>query len=193
VTETSPPILVRDDIPAGIFCCKSVGLWKLGCSRQVSNLASEAVESAALALEGVHDVHGGNGLPASVLGVGDGIADDVLEENLEHRASLLVDETRDTLHTTTASETADSGLGDTLDVVTENLPVTLGAALAKALTTLATSRHVAFDAFPDSADPRSNSLEPRVPASAVACRPHFAGCHLPPPCWLEISQLPKVL
>jgi hypothetical protein len=117
----------------GLRSCTWLTVW---------NLASEAVEGASLALEGIDDVHGGNGLPASVLGVGDGVTDNVLEENLEHRAGLLVDEAGDTLHTTTASETADSGLGDALDVVTKNLPVTLGASLAKALTTLATSRHV---------------------------------------------------
>lgn len=47
---------------------------------------------------------------------------------------------RDTLDTATASETTDSGLGDALDVVAQNLPVTLGTALAKALATLATCR-----------------------------------------------------
>jgi hypothetical protein len=105
------------------------------------DLAAEAIEGASLALEGVDDIHGGDGLPASVLGVGDSVADDVLEEDLEHGAGLLVDEARDTLHTTTASETADSGLGDSLDVVTENLPVALGAALAETLATLSTSGH----------------------------------------------------
>lgn len=44
---------------------------------------------------------------------------------------------RDTLDTTTTSETSDSGLGNTLDVVTKNLAVTLGTALAEALATLA--------------------------------------------------------
>ena len=42
---------------------------------------------------------------------------------------------RDTLDTTTTCETADGGLGDTLDVVTKNLAVTLGSALAEALAT----------------------------------------------------------
>ena len=40
---------------------------------------------------------------------------------VENTAGLLVDETRDTLHTTSASQTADSRLGDTLDVITRNL------------------------------------------------------------------------
>lgn len=44
---------------------------------------------------------------------------------------------RDTLDTTTTCETTDSGLGDTLDVVTKNLSVALGTALSKALAALA--------------------------------------------------------
>jgi hypothetical protein len=47
---------------------------------------------------------------------------------------------RDTLDTTTPSETADSGLGDTLDVVTQDLAVTLGTTLAKTLAALAACR-----------------------------------------------------
>jgi hypothetical protein len=72
-----------------------------------------------------------------VLGVGDGVTDDALKEGLQDTAGLLVDHGRDTLDTTTTSETADSGLGDTLDVVTQNLAVTLGTALSEALATLA--------------------------------------------------------
>jgi hypothetical protein len=72
-----------------------------------------------------------------VLGVGDGVTDDALKEGLQDTAGLLVDHGRDTLDTTTTSETADSGLGDTLDVITQNLAVTLGTALSEALATLA--------------------------------------------------------
>merc|ERR1711966_326503 len=114
----------------GCCCC-------LGAER----LASEAVQGAALALEGVHDVHGGDGLPASVLGVGHGITDHVLEEHLEHGAGLLVDQAGDALDATTASQTADGRLGDALDVVAEHLAVTLGAALSEPLASLSASRH----------------------------------------------------
>ena len=51
-------------------------------------LAAEAVEGLALALEGVDHVHGGDGLAAGVLGVGHGVTDDVLEEDLEDTAGL---------------------------------------------------------------------------------------------------------
>jgi hypothetical protein len=44
---------------------------------------------------------------------------------------------RNTLDTATTSETSDSGLGNTLNVVTKNLSVTLGTALAETLAALA--------------------------------------------------------
>ena len=43
-----------------------------------------------------------------MLSVRDGVTDDVLEEDLEDTTSLLVDQTRDTLDTTTTGETTDS-------------------------------------------------------------------------------------
>ena len=67
-----------------------------------SCLAAEPVEGASLALERVDDVHGSDGLPAGVLGVGDRVTDHVLEEHLEDTAGLLVDEAADALDTTTA-------------------------------------------------------------------------------------------
>ena len=71
-----------------------------------------------------------------MLGVGNGITNDVLEEDLEDGAGLLVDEAGDTLDTATTGETTDGGLGDTLDVVTKNLAVTLGSSLAETLSAL---------------------------------------------------------
>ncbi len=71
---------------------------------------AEAVEGAALPLEGVDDVKSSDGLAAGVLSVGDGVTDDVLKEDLEDTAGLLVDEAGDALDTTTASEAADGGL-----------------------------------------------------------------------------------
>ena len=106
------------------------------------SLATETVEGTALALEGVDNVEGGDSLALSVLSVCDGIADDALEEGLEDTTGLFVDHGRDTLDTATASETTDGGLGDTLDVVTKNLSVTLGTALAEALATFAAWREM---------------------------------------------------
>jgi len=83
-----------------------------------------------LTLQCVDDVHGGDGLPLSVLSVGDGISDDVLEENLEYASGFLVDESRDTFDTSSSGQTSNSGLGDTLDVITQDFPVPLGASLS---------------------------------------------------------------
>jgi hypothetical protein len=105
---------------------------------QSNRLTTETVQGTALALEGIDNVERGDGLALSVLGVGDSVTDDGLKEGLEDTASLFVDHGGDTLDTATAGETADSGLGDTLNVITQDLAVTLGAALAEALSTFAT-------------------------------------------------------
>ncbi len=105
-------------------------------------LTPEAVEGTTLALQGVDDVHGGDGLPLGVLGVGDGVTDDVLQEDLEDAAGLLVDEAGDTLDPTATGQTADGRLGDALDVVPQDLAMPLGAALAETFSSFAASGHV---------------------------------------------------
>ena len=105
-------------------------------------LSTETVDGASLALEGIHNVKSGDGLALGVLGVGDGIADDVLQEVTEDSAGLLIDQTGDALDTTTARKAADGGLGDALDVVAQNLAVTLCASLSESLSSLSSSSHV---------------------------------------------------
>ena len=122
------------------------------------DLTAEAVQSAALAFQSVHHVHGGDGLALGVLGVGDSITDHVLKENLEDSAGLFVDQTRDTLHSSAASETADGGLGDSLDVVPQNFAVTLGASFSQTFSSFTATRHdfffsVALNGCPDEAVP----------------------------------------
>ena len=55
------------------------------------NLTTETVEGTALALEGVDNIEGGDGLALGVLSVGDGVTDDTLEEGLEDTTGLFVD------------------------------------------------------------------------------------------------------
>ena len=81
-----------------------------------SDLTTESVEGAALTFESIDHVHGGHGLSLGVLGVGNSIPDDILEEYLQNTTGFFIDEARDTLDTTTASQTADGGLGDTTAV-----------------------------------------------------------------------------
>lgn len=117
--------------------------WKTKATKPptTKRLSTETVEGSALTLEGVDDVEGGDGLSLGVLGVGDGVTDDVLEEDLEDTSGLFVDQTGDSLDTTSTSETTDSWLGDALDVIPKDLSVTLGAAFAESFTSFSTSRH----------------------------------------------------
>ena len=94
-----------------------------------------------MTLQSIDDVHGGDGLSLGVLGVGDGITDDILEEDLEDAAGLFVDEARDTFDTASTRETTDGGLGDTLDVIAQHFAMTFGASLSEALSSFAASRH----------------------------------------------------
>ena len=107
--------------------------------RKREYLTSESVEGLALPLEGVDNIHGSDSLPASVLGVGDGITDDVLKEDLEDTAGLLVDEAGDALDTSPARQPADSRLGDALDVVPKNLAVPLSTSLSESLSSFSAS------------------------------------------------------
>ena len=94
-----------------------------------------------MTLQSIDDVHGSDGLSLGMLGVGDGISDDILKEDLEDTTGLFVDEAGDTLDTTTTRKTADGRLGDTLDVITQDFAMTFGASLSEALSSFATSRH----------------------------------------------------
>jgi len=116
-----------------LMACGRVG------GRRRRRLTSESVEGASLTLQRVDDVHGGDGLALGVLRVGDGVTDDVLKEHLEDATSLLVDESRDTLHSSSARQTTDRRLGDALDVVTKYLAMTLRASLAQTLPSFTTS------------------------------------------------------
>lgn len=107
----------------------------------MNDLTAESVEGSALTLQSIDDIHGGDGLSLGVLGVGNGISDDIFKEDLEDTAGLFVDEAGDTFDTTTASETANGGLGDTLDVIAQHFAMTLGASLSEALSSFAASRH----------------------------------------------------
>ena len=105
-------------------------------------LATKAIQGAALPLESVDDVHGGDSLPLGVLSVGDSISDDVLQEDLENSTSLLIDKSRDPLDSSTAGQSPDGRLGDALDVVPQHLAMTLGSSLPESLSSFATSTHV---------------------------------------------------
>jgi hypothetical protein len=76
-----------------------------------------------------------------VFSVGDGVTNHVLKEHLQYTTGLLVDETGDSLDTTTTGKTTDGRLGDSLDVVTQNFAMTFGASLAESFSSFAATSH----------------------------------------------------
>ncbi|KAF1595939.1 UNVERIFIED_CONTAM: hypothetical protein FQV16_0015762, partial [Eudyptes robustus] len=96
-------------------------------------LSTETVEGTALAFQRVDHIHGGDGLSLGVLAVGDGISDHILQEDFENTTGFFVDEAGDSLHSTTTSQTTDGGLGDALDVITEDFAMTLGTSFSESL------------------------------------------------------------
>jgi hypothetical protein len=95
-----------------------------------------------VAFQGVDDVHGSHGLAVSVLSVGGGVTKNLLEEETESSTALVVDLARDTLDSSTTSETTKSGLGDSSDGLLEGLTVTITSSLSETLSSLSATRHV---------------------------------------------------
>merc|ERR550519_2290914 len=104
-------------------------------------LSSEAVQGPSLPFQSIHHIHGGHSLPFGVLSAGDGIADDVLQEDLENTPGLLVDETADPLDAPPPCKAPNRRLSDALDVVPQNLAMSLGTSLAQSFSSFASSSH----------------------------------------------------
>ena len=107
----------------------------------IVDLTAETVQSSALSLQRVDDVHGRDGLSLGVLRVGDRISNDVLEEDLQHSSRFFVDQSGDTLHSASTSQTTDRRLGYALDVVSKDLTMAFSAPFTESLTALASARH----------------------------------------------------
>ena len=99
--------------------------------------STETVEGSALSLESIDDIEGGDGLSLGVLGVGNGVLDNVLEEASEDNSGLVIDEGADSLDSTSSGESSDGWLGDTEDGVLDGLGgESLGSSLSADLTEL---------------------------------------------------------
>jgi hypothetical protein len=125
---------------------KTVSMFALLLLWLVS-LTSESVKGASLTFQGIDDVHGCDGLALGVFGVGDSVTDDIFQEDLQDTSGFLIDEARDTLDTTTAGQTTDCGLGDSLDVIAQNFAMTLRSTFAETLSSFTATSHVAFLLF----------------------------------------------
>ena len=105
-------------------------------------LIAETVQGSSLSLEGVHHIHGSHGLSLGVLRVRDSITHHSVQERLQHRTRLIIDQTTDTLHASSSGETTNGGLGDTQNVVAHHLAMSLRSSLSKSFSSLSTSRHL---------------------------------------------------
>lgn len=132
--------------------------WRVKASRKIEALISldirsiqirereekvglEPIERAALTFQRVDDVEGSDSLPPGVLGVRDGVADDVLEEVPEDTTDFFVDVAADALDSATPREPANRRLRNALDVFAHDLAMALRTALPKTFTTFAAARH----------------------------------------------------
>ena len=66
----------------------------------------------------------------------------VQHQYLKDTPGFFVDESRNTFHSTTTSQSADSGLRDSLDVVSQNLSMTLSASLSQTFSSFSSSSHL---------------------------------------------------
>jgi len=104
-----------------------------------THLTAETVQGSALSLQRIDDVHGGDSLSLGVFSVCDSISDHVLKEDLEDTSGLLIDQTADTLDTASSGQSTDGWLGDTLDVITQDFTMSLGASFAQSFTSFTSS------------------------------------------------------
>ena len=120
-----------------MYKCINIQLKLCEHRKMRSSSSTETVEGSALSLEGIDDIEGGDGLSLGVLGVGDGVLDNVLEELSEDNSGLVIDEGADSLDTTSSGESSDSWLGDTEDGVLDGLGgESLGSTLSSDFTEL---------------------------------------------------------
>jgi hypothetical protein len=75
--------------------------------------------------------------------VSDSITNYIFQKYLEYSTSLFIDQTRDTLDSSSARQSSDGGLGDTLDVITQYLTMALGTTLSQSLSSFSSSFSVA--------------------------------------------------
>ena len=120
---------------------RNAWLSKRKCRRRDRSI--EAVDGAALALERVDYIQGGDGLPARVFSVGDGVLDHILEKGLDDGARFLVNLARDSLDSATPRQATDCRLGDARDIAFAAFAEALGTALAQSLASFAAAGHVA--------------------------------------------------
>ena len=92
-----------------------------------------------MTFKSVDDVQSSDSLSLSMFSISDSVSDDDFKENLQNTSSFLLDESRNTLDSTSTGQSTDGGFSNTLDVITKDLSVTLGASFSKSFASFTTS------------------------------------------------------
>ena len=111
-------------------------------NKSIGTSASKSIKSLSLALECIDDIHGGDSLATGMLRVRNRITNHILQKHLENSTRFFVNETGDALDTTTTSQAPNGRLCNTLNIVTKDLAMTLGATLSKSLSSFSTAYRI---------------------------------------------------
>jgi len=122
------------------------------------DLTSKTIQGSALSLQGIHHIHSGNGLPLSMFRISDSISNHIFQEHLQNSSGFFVNQSGDTLNTSSSGQPTDSWLRDTLDIIPKNFSVTLGSSFAQTFSTFTTSSHA--DTCEESEVTTAELLEP---------------------------------
>ena len=106
--------------------------WQLVPGRGGGSAREAVQRAAALALQGVDDVHGVDGAAAGVLSVAGGVGDHCTQEVLEDLAAVLVYQPVDALHTSLPRQPPDLHPADAPAGVSQELLVAVESSLAAA-------------------------------------------------------------
>merc|ERR1712012_1455813 len=111
--------------------------------KNIQKLSPESIKSASLSLQCIDDIHCCNRLPLGMFSVGNGITDDIFQEDFQNSSGFLVNKSRDSFHSSSSCQSTDSWFCDTLDVISQHLTMTFCSSFSQSFSSFATSRHFA--------------------------------------------------
>lgn len=90
------------------------------------NLSSESIQSASLFLECTHNIHWSDGLSLCMFGVCHGVSDNIIQKHFQHSSDFFIDQSTDSLDSSSTRKTTDRWLSDSLDTVVQDPVMAFG-------------------------------------------------------------------
>merc|ERR1712038_479848 len=109
--------------------------------KNIQLLSTESIKSTSLSFQRIHDIHCCNRLPLGMFGVGNCVTDDIFQEDFQNSSGFFVNKSRDSFHSSSSCQSADSWFGDTLDVISQHLTMTFCSSFSQSFSSFASSRH----------------------------------------------------